>query len=53
MELMRLFRDSIRCDEPATSISAPCSDSANERVKSRTLQVKTTAEIRSNQVNNL
>ena len=53
MELIDLFRDSVRCDEFATSISAPCSDSANGRVKSRTLQVKTIAERRSKEVNNL
>ena len=50
---MRLFRDLIKCDESATSISGPCSNFVTGRVKSRTLQVKTTAEIRSNQVNNL
>ena len=50
---MRLFRDSIRCDQSATSVAGPCSNSVTGRVKSRPCLVRTNAEIKSKEVNNL
>ena len=47
------FRDSIRCDEPATSIVGPCNSSVTGRDKSKTCLVITKAEIKSKEVKNL
>ena len=53
LELMRLFRDSIRCNESAASIVGPCSNSVTGIAKSGTCLVRTKAEIKSKEVNNL
>ena len=50
---MRPFRDSIRCDESATSIAEPSSNSVTGRVKSRTCLVRTKAEIKSKEVSSV
>ena len=54
LEIMRLiFRDSLRCDESATSIPGPRSNSVTRRLKSRTCLVRTKTEIKSKAVKNL